>query len=211
MTWADYVPVPGTDWVNPATTGSIRNFNIALVVVDYPDEDFVISQAANSTPFGNPQPAANSLDRADVPSFYRDFLNKPQKLNHHHTIHEYWMEDSAGRYGVDLTAFGPYRLPKRSFQYGIDDEDPEYSFNVGGCPKGSKCSIDLRTDAIGAWVADIGNRTAESYELLFILSAGQDESSTWQEFGEMLFQTKEDVTEAFGPPNESIPNYAKTR
>jgi M6 family metalloprotease-like protein len=88
----------------------------------------------------------NSLDRADVPSFYRDFLNKAQDLNHHHTLHEYWMEDSAGRFGVDLTAFGPYRLPKMSYQYGVD-EDPEYSFNPGAwyvyfdLPS-SICSID---------------------------------------------------------------------
>jgi hypothetical protein len=44
MTWDDYVHVPGTNWVDPSRTGSERNFNIALVVVDYPDEDFVISQ-----------------------------------------------------------------------------------------------------------------------------------------------------------------------
>ena len=122
------------------------------------------------------------------------------------------MEDSAGRYGVDLTSFGPYRLTQRSYEYGIDDIDPQESFNPGACPKGDKCSIDLRTDAIAAWVADIGNKTAESFELLFILSAGQDESSTWQEFGEMKFQTRQDVPDSFGPPeDDSLPNWAKTR
>lgn len=211
MTWDDYVRPPGTTWNDPSREGSERNFNIALVVVDYPDRDFVLSQTAGSTIFGNPQPVVSEVNRADVPAFYRDFLNKPQDLNHGHTIHEYWMEDSAGRYGVDLTAFGPYRLPQNSYQYGIDDADPEESFNVGACPEGDRCSVDLRTDAIGAWVDDIGNRTAESYELIFILSAGQDESSTWQEFGEMKFQTRQDVTEPFGPPEDSLPNWARTR
>ncbi|ORX99959.1 hypothetical protein BCR34DRAFT_495049 [Clohesyomyces aquaticus] len=212
MTWADFKPPPGTTWSDPNRRGSVRNFNIALVTVDYPDTSFAITMAPNSTVFTNPQPIAASLNitRSGVPAFYRDLLNKPQELNHMHTLHEYWMEDSAGRFGVDLTAFGPYRLPKKSFQYGIDGE--EGGFNEGACPRPGPCSVDLRTDALGAWRKDVGNSTASAFELIFILSAGQDESSTWQEFGEMLFKTKEDVPETFGPPeNSSLPNYADTR
>jgi M6 family metalloprotease-like protein len=120
------------------------------------------------------------------------------------------MGDSLGKYGVDLSVFGPYRLPRNSYQYGIDDE--EGGFNEGACPAPGPCSVDLRTDAIGAWRAEVGNDTANSFELVFILSAGQDESSTWQEFGEMKFLTKEDVPDEFGPPgNSTLPNYAATR
>lgn len=115
------------------------------------------------------------------------------------------MEDSAGRFGVDLTSFGPYRLPRKSFQYGLDDG--EGGFNEGECPE-PPCSVDLRTDALGAWRAEVGNATADSYELVFILSAGQDESSAWQEFGEMKFQSREDVSDQFGPPgNNSVANW----
>ena len=39
-----------------------------------------------------------------------------------------------------------------------------------------------------------------SYDNIIYQQAGQDESSTWQEFGEMMFQTMDDVTEAFGQP-----------
>ncbi|KAF3067268.1 putative m6 family metalloprotease domain-containing protein [Daldinia childiae] len=210
MTWADYKTPPGTSWSDPSRKGSVRNFNIALVAVDYPDEAFVITQAPNSTVFGNPQPIVSGLNRTEVPAFYRDFLNKPSDLNHNHTLHEYWMEDSGGRFGVDLTAFGAYQLPSRSYQYGVDDE--RGGFNEGACPSEGPCSIDLRTDALGAWRADVGNDTADSFELVFILSAGQDESSTWQEFGEMKFLTPEDVPDEFGPPgNDSLPNYAATR
>ena len=42
-----------------------------------------------------------------MPAFYRDFLNKPQALNHFQTMNRYWMEDSFGKYGVQLDAFGP--------------------------------------------------------------------------------------------------------
>lgn len=118
--------------------------------------------------------------------------------------------DSGGRFGVDLTAFGAYRMPSKSYQYGIDDEDG--GFNEDACPSPGPCSVDLRTDALGAWRADVGNETADAFELVFILSAGQDESSTWQEFGEMLFEGPDDVPDSFGPPgNSSLPNWAHTR
>jgi M6 family metalloprotease-like protein len=121
-----------------------------------------------------------------------------------------WMGDSFGKYGVDLTVFGPYRMPSLSYQYGVDDE--QGGFNEGACPDGPPCSVDLRTDALGAWRRDVGNETANSYELAFILSAGQDESSTWQEFGEMKFASRDDIPDEFGPPgNSSLSNWADTR
>jgi len=145
-----------------------------------------------------------------VPKFYLDLLNTPNELNQGHTLHEYWMGDSFGKYGVDLTVFGPYKMPSLSYQYGVDDE--RGGFNEDACPEGPPCSVDLRTDALGAWRRDIGNATADSYELAFILSAGQDESSTWQEFGEMKFASRDDVPDEFGPPaNSSLPNWADTR
>jgi M6 family metalloprotease-like protein len=107
---------------------------------------------------------------------------------------------------VDLTAFGAYQMPGKSYEYGITND-----MNPGMCPVGSTCNRNIRTDRLGAWRADVGDEVADSYELVFILSAGQDESSTWQEFGEMRFQTKEDVTDPFGPPVEPQPNYARTR
>jgi M6 family metalloprotease-like protein len=209
MTWDDYVEPPNTNWGDPSRKGTNRNFNIAMITVDYPDHEFVVTKAPHSDIYGNPQPNGANLKREDVPGFYRDLLNKPNELNRGHTLHEYWMTDSLGKYGVDLTVFGPYRLPRKSFQYGIDDE--EGGFNEGACPE-KPCGIELRTDALAAWRAEVGNETARAFELVFILSAGQDESSTWQEFGEMKFLTKEDVPEEFGPPgNSTLPDYADTR
>jgi M6 family metalloprotease-like protein len=206
MTWDDYVPVPNRNWADPTVTGSVRNFKIALVTLDYPDQPFVATQPPNSSIFGNPQATASNIPRDQVPQFYADFLNKPGALNKGHTLHEYWMQDSNGRYGVDLTGFGPYQMPSKSYQYGIDN-----GFNPGGCPAGEQCARNIRTDGLGAWRAAVGDAVANSYELVFILSAGHDESSTWQEFGQMMFQTKEDVPDAWGPPDPNLPNYARTR
>ncbi|SCF21007.1 M6 family metalloprotease domain-containing protein [Micromonospora viridifaciens] len=206
MTWDDYKPVPNKNWNDPTVRGSVRNFKIALVTLDYSDQPFVITQPAQSSVFGNPQASAANVPRDDVARFYTDFLNKPNELNRGHTLHEYWMQDSNGRYGVDLTGFGPYKMPSKSYQYGIDN-----SFNPGACPSGEACSRNIRTDGLGAWRAAVGEEVANSFELVFILSAGQDESSTWQEFGQMMFQNKEDVPDAWGPPDPNLPNYAKTR
>lgn len=211
MTWADFKAPPGTNWSDPSQKGTDRNFNIALVVFDFEDMPFTISQSPNSTIFGNPQPAAHSIPREDVPAFYRDLLNTPNELNRGHTLHEYWREDSRGIFGVDLTSFGPYRLSGLSYQYGVDG-----SFNPRACPQGRTCSLNIRTEAQRIWRAAVGDEVADSYEMIFVLLAGQDESSTWQEFGQMMFDRKEDVPDSFGPPPgtngvKTLPNYAATR
>ncbi|WP_328593953.1 M6 family metalloprotease domain-containing protein [Actinomadura macrotermitis] len=205
MTWDDYKKIPGTSWADPAVKGSVKNFKGAVVLVDYPNQDFVVTKPKNSTIFGNPS-LVGGVPRDKVAGFYQDFLNKPQQLNHGHTLHEYWMEDSAGRYGVDLTAFGAYRMPAKDHEYGVDD------FQQGtGCPAGDTCHRDIRKDARAAWIADVGEETAKKFDFVFFLSAGQDESSTWQEFGQMKFQNKEDVPPEWGSGDPALPNWVKTR
>ena len=141
-----------------------------------------------------------------MPKFYRDLLNTPNKLNHGHTLNEYWMEDTFNRYAVDLKAFGVYHLPGKMHEYGLAD------FQGGsGCPAGDSCNKDIRTDLGKLWRDDKGQDIPTKFDLVFYLTAGHDESGTWQEFGEMKFLTKEDVTDKFGPPDDSLPNWINTR
>ncbi|MFS8096198.1 M6 family metalloprotease domain-containing protein [Lentzea alba] len=205
MTWErDYKKVPGTNWADPTRKGSVRNFKGALVLLDYPNQPFVVTQPANSTVFGNPSAEASGVPRTQVAKFYEDFLNRPNALNRGHTLHEYWMEDSGGRYGVDLKAFGPYAMPGKDHEYAME-------FQSGACPAGDSCNRNIRTDGRAAWVADVGSQVPAGFDFVFYLSAGQDESGTWQEFGMMKFRTKEDVTDAFGPPDPALPNWSRTR
>ncbi|GAA4224386.1 M6 family metalloprotease domain-containing protein [Actinomadura meridiana] len=205
MTWDDYKSIPDATWADPSRKGSVKNFKGAVVMVDYSNQPFVVTQPKNSTIFGNPVEVSD-VPRAQVPKFYQDFLNTPGKLNHGHTIHEYWMEDSGGRYGVDLTGFGVYKMPGKDHEYGVDGMQ-----GGTGCPSGDRCNRDLRGDARSAWVADVGEETASKYDFVFYLSAGQDESSTWQEFGEMKFGTKEKVPAEWGPGDSRLTNWVKTR
>ncbi|WP_165401462.1 M6 family metalloprotease domain-containing protein [Herbihabitans rhizosphaerae] len=203
MTWQDYKKIPGTNWADPAVPGSTRQFRGALVLADFSDKPFVVTQPQNSTVFGNPTAEAHDVPRDTVARFYQDLLNKPGTLNRGHTIHEYWMEDSGGRYGVNLTAFGPYKLAGKAHEYGMDFQD--------ACPPGDNCNRNFAGDARSAWIKDVGSEVPKGFDFVFFVSAGQDESGAWQEFGMMKFPKKEDVTDPFGPPASSMPNWSGTR
>ena len=151
---------PGHELGRPGRKGSIkRTFKGALVLVDYPNQPFVGHPAARTPPSSATRRRSHDIPRDQVPEFYQDFLNTPSTLNRGHTIHEYWMEDSGGRYGVDLTAFGPYRMPGKIHEYGIE-------FQGGAaCPAGDTCDRDFRTDARAAWVADVGADVADAVRL----------------------------------------------
>jgi M6 family metalloprotease-like protein len=208
MTWDDYREVPGTQWNDPSVQGSVEQFNAALVLLDFPDQPHNVTLPENSTVFGNPQALAHDIPRDEVAQFYEDFLNTPNDLNRGHTMHEYWMEDSNGRYGVDLTAFGPFTMPGKSWEYGL-----ESSMNGGQahCPEGDTCARNIRSDAAAAWYAAHGEEVTEQFDQVFFLTAGQDESGSWQEFGPMLWEDREDVPDAWGPPDPALPNWARTR
>ncbi|MDL9977998.1 hypothetical protein [Microbacterium candidum] len=223
MTWDDYVPVPGTDWAHK-TTGSKRHFNGAIVLVDFQNQDFVISQKEGSDVFGTPSGLANSVPRDQVPEFYRNLLNTPSQLNHGRTINEYYMEQTGGRLSVDVKAFGPYRLPGNIEEYGLNDSfNKTNGSNATVCPKGDTCNKDIRTDALKAWAAATGiTDPLSTFDEVFWVTAGHDESGTWEEFGPKIFATKEDVTNQFGPPRgadgkaydqngKEMANWSKTR
>src|SRR3954471_14480870 len=201
LTWSDYHAIPGQDYSDPAIQPSVKKWKVALVLVDFPDKTFAISQPAGGTIYGTPTTDANNIPRADVPAFYRDFLNKPQALNHFQTMNRYWMEDSYGKYGVQLDSFGPYKLPGNSYQYFLTDQQAAAN-NPAHCPQltpAAPCNLNFRTDARAAWQADVGTAKIAEYDNIFYVSAGEDESATWQEFGEMKWKAPEEVPDAFGP------------
>ena len=135
MTWADYTPVPDTNWSDPSLVPSVEKWKVALVVTDLRDTPFTMSLPAHSTVFGNPQDSAHDIPRDSVPAFLRDFLNVPSALDHFVTLNSYWMEDSFGQYGVQLDTFGPYRLDKNQSQYFLS----EYA-STSYCPDQTKAT-----------------------------------------------------------------------
>ena len=186
MTWADYKPIPGVDWANDERAPADRTIKIAMVLFDFEDQPFVVTLPKHSDPFGNPQ--IDPIKREDVPKFYHAFWNTPQPLNYGRSVHEYWMELSHGRIGVEFTPFGPYRIP-------------------GSYVKGHGNA--QMADSV--WQAAAGEDVKEGFDLVMRIYAGYDETTVWQEFGEMKFQTRDDIKPPFCNPADPKVCWLDTR
>jgi M6 family metalloprotease-like protein len=204
MTWADYHPIPGVNWADPALVPTRKQFRVALVAVDFDDQPFVITLPKHSDLFGNPQ--IDPVPRERVAQFYADFFNTPSALNHGQTINGYWMEQSRGRVGIaKIDAFGPYRMPKKLFQYGLN----EYG-QASAVPPGYQADGRIEPDADALWREAAGDLRA-NYDIILRIYAGYDETTVWQEFGEMKFQDKDSIPPEWGNPDPSLPRWVVTR
>lgn len=203
MTWDDYHPIPGKNWADPKLVPE-RKFRMALVAVDFPDQPFVITHPKYTDLFGNPQ--TDPVKREDVPRFYSDFWLKPLEINHGQTINGYWMEQSRGRFGITaLDAFGPYRMPKNLWEYGLN----EYGQN-NSTPDGSRASSRMEPDVDALWKAAEGE-IKKNYDAILRIYAGYDETGVWQEFGEMKFLSENDIPSEWGNPDTSKSRWIPTR
>lgn len=204
MTWSDYRPIPGHNWADPALQAT-RRLRVALVAIDFDDQPFVITLPKQSDPFGNPQ--IDPIARADVPRFYADFFNTPNALNHGQTINGFWMEQSRRKVGIPpLDVYGPYRMPKKLFQYGLNELKQS-----DGCPSGFTCDGRMEPDADALWMADAGKDIRSKYDIVLRIYAGYDETSVWQEFGEMKFASRDDIPASWGNPDTTKPRWVITR
>jgi M6 family metalloprotease-like protein len=226
LTWADYAQVPDRkpEYYDPATEGTESQYRTAIILIDFEDQPFLISQAPGSHPFGNPQPGWTPVAPEGVRQWMHEYYSEPNEFNGGMTLSSYWLEDTHGRIGVDAETFGPYTMDGDLHEYGLG----QFNGAVGSqsnsvCPAGDTCNRNIRTDGGNAWRAAIGCASGNcGFDNLFYVTAGHDESSTWQEFGEMLWEDPEDVPAAFGPPGAAdgpvlnsagnpIPNWAPTR
>jgi len=208
MTWEDYRPIPGRDWADPYLAPE-RGFKLAVVAIDFPDQPFVITLPRGSDPFGNPQ--IDPIPREQVPRFYADFWTKPSEVNHGQTINGYWMEQSRGRFGItEVEAFGPYRMPKNRWEYGLNEYGQEGSTPDGRSVEGNR----MEPDCDSIWSEDVGVPVQElrgKYDAVLRVYASYDETGVWQEFGEMKFNTREDIPPEWGNPDPEQPRWVPTR
>lgn len=202
MTWDDYKPIPGINWADSVKPE--REFKMALVAVDFDDQPFVITQPKESDLFGNPR--IDPIAREDVPQFYADFWLEPSEVNHGQTINGYWMEQSRGGFGITaLEPFGPYRMPRNHWAYGLNEHRQHNS-----TPDGSVARYRMERDVDSLWRADMGD-IKDNYDAILRIYAGYDETGVWQEFGEMKFLSKDDIPAEWGNPNPDMPRWIPTR
>ena len=94
-------------------------------------------------------------------------------------------------------------MAAKSFEYGLATD---FNGAVGNqanssCPAGHTCNRNIRTDGGNALARRDRLRLGLcGFDNVFYVTAGHDESSTWQEFGEMLWTAREQVPAKFGPP-----------
>lgn len=246
MTWDDYKQIRPDAWNQDTTSqGSESQYRTAVILLDYVDQPFLITQAAESHVFGNPLPGWEPVMLEDVNQWFYDYYAVPNEFNQGQTLHGYWMETSHGRIGVTVEVFGPYTLPAKLHEYGASSNAPVTGAN-SICPAGDRCTgitdpdpnrlrfndRNIRHVGNELWRNDIGcppgtepNQGMMSlcgFDNGFYVTAGHDETSTWQEFGEMMFRTPADVAPEFGPPGATegpvlnaagnpIPNAVPTR
>jgi M6 family metalloprotease-like protein len=204
MTWDDYRPIPGRNWADPSLVPE-RGFRLAVVAIDFPDQPFVITLPKGSDPFGNPQ--IDPVPREEVAQFYADFFMTPSGVNHGQTINGYWMEQSRGKFGItEVDVFGPYLMPKPIWAYGLN----EYGQN-DQTPDGSRAGSRMERDCDAIWSADIGEDVRKNYDAVLRIYASYDETGVWQEFGEMKFNSKDDIPAEWGNPNPDMPRWIPTR
>lgn len=203
MTWNDYKPIPGINWADPALKPE-RAFRMALVAIDFSDQPFVMTLPKKSDLFGNPQ--IDPVKRDEIPQFYADFWLKPSEVNHGQTINGYWMEQSRGKFGITvLEPFGPYRMPRPHWAYGLNEHRQNES-----TPDGSRARYRMERDVDSLWKAAEGDLKG-NYDAILRIYGGYDETGVWQEFGEMKFNSKEEITPEWGNPNPEKPRWIPTR
>ncbi len=203
MTWDDYRPIPGRNWADPALKPE-REFRMALVAVDFSDQPFVMTLPKGSDLFGNPQ--IDPVRRDEIPRFYADFWLKPSAVNHGQTINGYWMEQSRGKFGItQLEAFGPYRMPRPLWAYGLNEHSQNNS-----TPDGSRARYRMERDIDSLWRAEKGDIKG-NYDAILRVYAGYDETGVWQEFGEMKFNSRDEIPAEWGNPNPEMPRWVPTR
>jgi M6 family metalloprotease-like protein len=204
MTWADYRPIPGHNWADPSLKPE-RGFRLAVVGIDFPNQPFVMTMPKGSDPFSNPQ--IDPVPREKVPQFFADFWMKPGDINHGQTINGYWMEQSRGKFGIThVESFGPYRMPKPIWAYGLN----EFRQN-DQTPDGSRADGRMERDCDEIWTAAAGKDVLKDFDAVLRLYASYDETGVWQEFGEMKFASKDDIPPAWGNPNPAKPRWVPTR
>jgi M6 family metalloprotease-like protein len=206
MTWDDYTPIPGVSWAD-STEASERTIRIALLPADFPNQPFVMTLPRYSDPFGNPQ--LDPVERDEIPQFYHDFWNVPNEDNRGHTLHEYWMELSGGRIGVEVVPYGPFRMQHHYYQYFArsNDDVPGGMQHV----REMEDAMSANQELVSMWEEVAGEGIRDEFDLVMHQYAGYDETTTWQEFGEMMFQTPDDIPEEWGNPDPDKPRWVNTR
>ncbi|MCL1974542.1 MAG: hypothetical protein FWG61_00095, partial [Firmicutes bacterium] len=191
MSWDDWKTNPAFDWKTDGEKITPTNIRRGLLVlVDFIDRPFVVSSPVGSEQMNNP--TIGNIPKDELIAFWESFLNDPEDtynngLNHGITIREFWQENTQGRWKVELTAAGVYRMPGYEFEYGLNDGMQ----NTADLPAGFTRRSSVHATALNLAVAD--GVDLNNFDFAFILHAGSAESQVWEEAGYMMFFDQKNI------------------
>ena len=192
MTWADWSDNPAIDWTEEDLPNATLQKGL-VILVDYADRPFVMTQPVGSDPLKNPQ---IQVAEEDLAEWWENYLNVPSELNNWTSIDAFWRENSYGNWKVEIDAYGPYTLDGMEWEYGIDYMN------------GSRYSRDIGLESMDLFLEENPGFDLSDYNFAFIVHAGYDESGAWQEAGEMMFESPEAIPDEFGPTEEELASIA---
>src|SRR4051794_18857484 len=118
---------------------------------------------------------------------------------------------TAGASGPGVTLTAPLAADHAT---GATVGDADVSITAAGTTVQDCLGTSFNADAGALWAAATGCNVSTNcgHTIHMYVYAGYDETSVWQEFGEMKFQNKEDVPrEIWGNPNPLQPNWVISR
>ena len=117
-----------------------------------------------------------------------------------------------GVFGTGIALAAPLVKSHLSGYGLLDPSATAGAVNVNNAVTIHDCTFNMDTDTDAVWRLNEGATISSGYDVILRIYAGYDETSVWQEFGEMMFQTKEDIPRVpWGNPNPALPNWATTR
>ncbi|MCL1873253.1 MAG: CocE/NonD family hydrolase [Clostridiales bacterium] len=194
MDWKEWKPNPVIDWVNDTTVKPARVLKGVLVLVDFPDRKFLVTEKEGSDILGNP--VIGGIATEDLADFWHDYLIVPSEQNNYVTVNSYWRENTYGRQDIELSAHGPYTLSRFEFQYSSLGITTVQRFDTF-FPRGTGMATEAYNLAKADGVKFFDAAGQPLYDFIFFIHAGYDPSGLWQEVGEMMFLTRGDITEEF--------------
>jgi len=213
--------------VNPQGRGQ-NKISGAIILVDFWDKPFLMLGEKGADLYGwhafkpyetyedylnkitrgdpvtkNPQRVV--ANEAELLKYWEDYLNKKlvdPALNTHNfgvNIDEFWRENSYGKWGVDIDAFGVFHLQGFELEYwdsvsnsSWNDIPPTFRRGASGTSGQRNFTSECiaLASANGVYLGD--------YDFFFICHSGYDQSAIWMEFGPLQWRNGADVPYEYG-------------
>ena len=152
MTWADYRPIPGTTWADPARVPGQRGAARRAGRRRLP-RPAVRHHAAEAVGSCSAIRRSTRFARAGRAAVLRRLLGQARHRSTTATrsTSTGWSSPTAGSAST-FDAFGPYRMPQQALRV----RPQRIGGQAGACPAGSTCNGPLEPDADALWTAAAG-------------------------------------------------------